>query len=245
MPLAVFYIDLDYFKALNDYAGHAAGDQALKTISDAIRGVMPKRGIAARLGGDEFALVVPRCDTVEASQLAECLLGAVRDADLGAYSGARRIAASIGIAFVTDADTSVADALACADDACYAAKAAGRNRASIFSAWGQRGNERAERGALAADTLDALDDERLVLYGQEIHDLDSPIRRGNPHRGACPPDRQRRTHPAAGRVHPRRRALRHGRASSTAGSCALPSAAMPPRSMRAASRSASTCRPRR
>jgi diguanylate cyclase (GGDEF)-like protein/PAS domain S-box-containing protein len=173
MPVAVFYIDLDYFKALNDYAGHAAGDQALKAISDAIRSVMPKRGLAARLGGDEFALVVPHCDTVEASQLAECLLGAVRDANLGAYSGTRRIAASIGISFVTDPATTVADALACADDACYAAKAAGRDRASIFTGGGNGETSGLNAARLAADTMDALDDERLVLYGQEIRDLAS------------------------------------------------------------------------
>lgn len=170
-PIAVFYVDLDYFKALNDYAGHAAGDRALKAISDAILAVMPKRGLAARLGGDEFAIVVPRCDTVEANQLADCLLGAVRDANLGAYSGARRIAASIGISFVTDAGTTVADALACADDACYASKAAGRDRASIFNGGGSGATSGLNAARLAADTMDALEDGRLELYGQEIHPL--------------------------------------------------------------------------
>ncbi|TIM50108.1 MAG: diguanylate cyclase, partial [Mesorhizobium sp.] len=60
-------------------------------------------------------------------------LAAVRDADLGLTATSRKLAASIGIAFVADANTAVVDALACADDACYAAKAAGRNRFAVFS----------------------------------------------------------------------------------------------------------------
>ncbi|TIW29790.1 MAG: diguanylate cyclase, partial [Mesorhizobium sp.] len=67
----------------------------------------------------------------EAERLADAVLAAVRNAELAATT--RKLAASIGIAFVSDSDTRVADALACADDACYAAKAAGRNRFAVFS----------------------------------------------------------------------------------------------------------------
>ncbi|TGR16235.1 GGDEF domain-containing protein, partial [Mesorhizobium sp. M8A.F.Ca.ET.202.01.1.1] len=83
LPLAVFYVDLDYFKALNDYAGHAAGDLALKSVAAGIVASLPPSAHAARLGGDEFALLVPNCGDACAERLAHAVLAAVRDADLG------------------------------------------------------------------------------------------------------------------------------------------------------------------
>ncbi|QND55710.1 EAL domain-containing protein [Mesorhizobium huakuii] len=172
VPLAVFYVDLDYFKALNDFAGHAAGDLALKSVAAGIGRCLPPSAHAARLGGDEFALLVPHCDAAQAERLAGAILAAVRGADLGLAATARRLAASIGIAIVNDRATTVADALACADDACYAAKAAGRDRFAMFSAEANSGGLNAAR--LAADTVDAMEDGRLKLFGQEIHRLGRP-----------------------------------------------------------------------
>lgn len=174
LPLAVFYVDLDYFKALNDFAGHAAGDLALKSVAGGIVRRLPSSAHAARLGGDEFALLVPNCDTAQAETLAAAVLAAVRDADLGPAAASRKLAASIGIAFVDDVNTTVADALACADDACYAAKAAGRNRFAVFSVETASGSGGLNAARVAADTVDAMDDGRLKLFGQEIHLLGRP-----------------------------------------------------------------------
>ncbi|MBA1143149.1 EAL domain-containing protein [Mesorhizobium neociceri] len=176
LPLAVFYVDLDYFKALNDFAGHAAGDLALKGVAAGILGCLPASARAARLGGDEFALLVPNCQPAAAEALAGAILAAVRDADLGLPATSRKLAASIGIAFVDDTTTTVADALACADDACYAAKAAGRNRFAVFSADAASGSGGLNAARVAADTVDAMDDGRLKLFGQEIHLLGKPWR---------------------------------------------------------------------
>lgn len=176
LPLAVFYVDLDYFKALNDFAGHAAGDLALKGVAAGILGCLPSSARAARLGGDEFALLVPNCQPADAEALAGAILAAIRDADLGLPATSRKLAASIGIAFVDDTTTTVADALACADDACYAAKAAGRNRFAVFSADSASGSGGLNAARVAADTVDAMDDGRLKLFGQEIHLLGKPWR---------------------------------------------------------------------
>ncbi|HHZ10815.1 MAG TPA: EAL domain-containing protein [Rhizobiales bacterium] len=172
LPIAVFYIDLDYFKALNDFAGHAAGDAALRAIATAIRAVLPAEGYVGRLGGDEFAAIAPRCEGSEAEALGNAMLAAIRAAELGLAVDHRRLAASIGIAIIRDATASAADALACADDACYAAKAAGRDRCAVFShdAGGTVGGLNAAR--MAAETLDAIDTGRLVLYGQPVRRLD-------------------------------------------------------------------------
>ncbi len=174
LPLAVFYVDLDYFKALNDYAGHAAGDVALKSVAAGIRTSLPASAHAARLGGDEFALLVPNCSDDCAERMARAVLAAVRDADLGPAITSRRLAASIGIAFVRDPDMTVADALACADDACYAAKAGGRDRFAVFSPETASGASGLNAARLAADLVDAMEDSRLKLYGQEIHRLGLP-----------------------------------------------------------------------
>ncbi|CDX20192.1 Diguanylate cyclase [Mesorhizobium plurifarium] len=174
LPLAVFYVDLDYFKALNDYAGHAAGDVALKSVAAGILANLPASAHAARLGGDEFALLVPNCNDACAERLARAVLAAVRDADLGPAVTSRRLAASIGIAFVRDRNLSVADALACADDACYAAKAGGRNRFAVFSPETTSGAGGLNAARLAADLVDAMEDGRLKLFGQEIHRLGQP-----------------------------------------------------------------------
>jgi diguanylate cyclase (GGDEF)-like protein/PAS domain S-box-containing protein len=174
LPLAVFYIDLDYFKALNDVAGHAAGDAALRAIATAIRAVLPPDGYAGRLGGDEFAAVVPRCERSEAEALGNQLLSAIRTADPGIDVGRSRLSASIGIAIVRDDALSSADALASADDACYAAKAAGRDRCALFAPRAETPVGGLNAARLAADTLDALDDGRLVLYGQRVRQLGKP-----------------------------------------------------------------------
>lgn len=173
-PLAVFYVDLDYFKALNDFAGHAAGDLALKSIAKGISSCLPPSAHAARLGGDEFALLVPDCDPRQAEKLAAAVLAAVRDAAPGSTATSRKLAASIGIAHFADRNTTVADALACADDACYAAKATGRNRFAVFSPEATSGSGGLNAARLAADTVDAMEDGRLKLFGQEIHRLGQP-----------------------------------------------------------------------
>lgn len=168
-PLAVFYIDIDYFKALNDFAGHAAGDVALKRISAEMCAVLPTGAHAARLGGDEFALIVPDCDVAPAEKIAADILDSIRDADLGPSSGSRRLAASIGISFVADGGVTVSDALASADDACYAAKATGRNRHALFSAQGSGSTVGLNAARMASDTMDAMECDRIALFGQKIH----------------------------------------------------------------------------
>jgi EAL domain-containing protein (putative c-di-GMP-specific phosphodiesterase class I) len=135
---------------------------------------VPASAQAARLGGDEFALLVPDCDSGQAERLAGAILAAVRDADLGAAAASRRLAASVGIAFIAHRDITVADALACADDACYAAKAGGRDRFAVFSAEAAQGAGGLNAARLAADTVDAMQDGRLKLFGQEIHKLGQP-----------------------------------------------------------------------
>jgi diguanylate cyclase (GGDEF)-like protein/PAS domain S-box-containing protein len=173
-PFALLYIDLDHFKALNDYAGHAAGDRALVMIAQLIVGSVPAGSVAARLGGDEFAAIVDCGDEGDAERLAESVLAAIGSADLGSNASYRRLGASVGTIVVADEGLHAPDVIAHADDACYAAKAAGRNRLVVHSQTGERQASRLTAARLVGDIADAKEDGRLRLYGQEIRSLADP-----------------------------------------------------------------------
>ncbi|QKV19255.1 EAL domain-containing protein [Oricola thermophila] len=170
---ALFYIDIDYFKAINDMAGHAAGDAALKGATEAMKQCLPSSAIVGRLGGDEFAAIVPTSDRDSAIAVAERMLEAIRSTPLPAGMRHRDFGASIGVEFVDAPGESATNLLARADDACYAAKAGGRNRVAV------RDGRSDTAGGLAAirmasDLGDAMEDGRLKLYAQELRRLDDP-----------------------------------------------------------------------
>jgi diguanylate cyclase (GGDEF)-like protein/PAS domain S-box-containing protein len=174
LPFALLYIDLDHFKALNDYAGHAAGDRALVTIAQAMVESVPGGSVVARLGGDEFAVIVDCRDGLDAERHAEAVLAAIGSADLGSNASYRRLGASLGTVLVIEGGLHAPDVIAHADDACYAAKAAGRNRLVAHSEVGERLVSRLTAARLVGDIADAQDDGRLRLYGQEIRSLADP-----------------------------------------------------------------------
>jgi diguanylate cyclase (GGDEF)-like protein/PAS domain S-box-containing protein len=118
---ALFVIDVDSFKRINDDLGHAAGDDALRRVGDAITARIRQSDTAGRIGGDEFAILFPGMGRADAESLAGTLLGS-----LGETSSSSRLSCSVGIAIVDPADdASLADLLAAADGAMYAAKRAG------------------------------------------------------------------------------------------------------------------------
>jgi len=124
----VLYVDLDGFKAVNDAAGHAAGDQLLRDIAALLLGRIRSIDLAARLGGDEFAVLLQACALPTALNVAEQIRARV-DAHSLVWQGKHfRVGVSIGVVQIDDGYDDVASVIAAADDACYAAKHAGRNR---------------------------------------------------------------------------------------------------------------------
>lgn len=130
-PGAMLYIDLDGFKAINDTAGHAAGDLLLQDVAHRLSAKMPQHALLGRLGGDEFAVFLEVADANEASALAFLLIDIVsapytiNDVEVG-------IGASVGIALASETATLPAELLINADLALYRAKAQGRGRALMF-----------------------------------------------------------------------------------------------------------------
>jgi diguanylate cyclase len=127
LPSALVMIDLDRFKPVNDAAGHAAGDAMLQQVAGALRARLRTRDMAARLGGDEFALLLEHCPLEAAMGVAEDVRSAITALELAWGDHRLRVGASLGVAALAPDMQSMAAWLHAADEACYAAKAAGRN----------------------------------------------------------------------------------------------------------------------
>jgi diguanylate cyclase (GGDEF)-like protein/PAS domain S-box-containing protein len=129
-PLALFYLDLDTFKPINDTKGHNVGDIVLTVVADRIHTVIRETDTAARIGGDEFAVLIAGIDdhatlSVVAERLIEFISEPIELEDGG---GMVSVGVSIGVV-VANAACHEADALmAIADSAMYRAKSAGRGR---------------------------------------------------------------------------------------------------------------------
>jgi diguanylate cyclase (GGDEF)-like protein len=132
--VGVIMLDIDHFKQINDTYGHEAGDTTLHTLGALLLGMVRAEDVACRYGGEEFVLVLPAAPRDVVSSRAEAIRHAVstltiphRDLILPL------ITVSLGTSLVTDAQASVAEALAQADAALYAAKRAGRNRVAAHA----------------------------------------------------------------------------------------------------------------
>lgn len=130
--LCIMFIDLDRFKAINDTAGHATGDEVLRQVSELLQAQVRASDTVSRLGGDEFAVLLPGCTLVRAQQLAEQMRSAVEEWRLVRGGHEFSVGTSIGVAAVTPEMADIAAVLNAADSACYAAKKGGRNRVETY-----------------------------------------------------------------------------------------------------------------
>lgn len=128
-PLAVLFMDLDHFKALNDSQGHAAGDRALVAVADTLRTELRPTDLLGRHGGEEFVAMLADVSAEQAQQIATRLCRRVHRLEI-ATCGPQRLTISIGIAMRQRGD-SVEQLIERADQAMYAAKLAGRNRVQV------------------------------------------------------------------------------------------------------------------
>lgn len=125
-PLALLFLDLDGFKAVNDRHGHAAGDGLLRRVADRLTAELREGDTAARLGGDEFALLLPGTSAVGAAAVARRIIAVLSEPMelVPGLSGA--VGVSIGIACGPRDGQSLEALLPEADSALYEAKRAGR-----------------------------------------------------------------------------------------------------------------------
>jgi urea transport system substrate-binding protein len=127
-PAAVFMLDIDHFKRLNDLYGHDVGDRALVEVARQVRQMLRSHDVFARLGGEEFAAFLPETDIDSALQTAERVRASVAALRLTVDHQPIGFTCSIGVTILDPLADTPESALKRADAALYAAKAAGRDR---------------------------------------------------------------------------------------------------------------------
>jgi diguanylate cyclase (GGDEF)-like protein/PAS domain S-box-containing protein len=198
-PACVLLIDLDGFKAVNDVAGHDAGDRLLCEVAEALRGAARERDVVARLGGDEFALLV-RAGREEGTALAGRLVELLdRDHRPTAPDGTPSrgpvfaVSGSVGVAELAPGDDPT-EAVRRADLALRMAKAAGKNCVRTSGEALARAMDR--RARLARDLPAAIAEGALTLVYQPVAGvpqgrvlgLEALVRWEHPALGTVPPD---------------------------------------------------------
>ncbi len=124
--VALLFLDLDGFKAVNDKLGHDCGDLLLKQVAERLKGCIRQTDTVARLGGDEFTMILNIRDKNDAEMVAQKILQVIREPyDLAGKEG--HVGTSIGIALYPQDATQAGDLIRMADNAMYAAKQAGKN----------------------------------------------------------------------------------------------------------------------
>lgn len=132
--LALGLLDVDWFKKYNDHYGHQAGDDCLRNVADTLAITIARTGdLVARYGGEEFVFIAPATSAEDALGMARKVCEALQALALPhALSDFGRVTASVGVASIVPDDTKSPQTLIqAADEALYAAKAAGRNRAVL------------------------------------------------------------------------------------------------------------------
>jgi diguanylate cyclase (GGDEF)-like protein len=123
----VLTLDLDFFKAINDEHGHAAGDAMLRHVTLSIRELIRRDDVLGRVGGEEFAILLPETDTDEALALAERLRETIAQSRLNHEGKRLQVTVSIGVSPLLAKDGCAEQALVRADQMLYEVKRKGRD----------------------------------------------------------------------------------------------------------------------
>ncbi|MBU0909381.1 MAG: EAL domain-containing protein [Proteobacteria bacterium] len=191
--LALFILDLDRFKEVNDTLGHYSGDRLLKHVAMRLRGVMRGSDTLSRLGGDEFAILLPM---IKESSDVHIVLKKIQTAFLSPFmleSLKLEVQASIGIAVFPDHGRDVDTIMQRADVAMYAAKQ-NQQGSTIYSTGLDKHSP--HRLTLMGELRQAIDNDELLLHFQPKININSNIVSGvealvrwqHPQHGFMPPD---------------------------------------------------------
>ncbi|MEJ2624931.1 MAG: EAL domain-containing protein [Pseudolabrys sp.] len=192
-PAAVFYIDLDHFKDVNDTLGHPIGDELIRLVTQRLSHALRGDDLVARLGGDEFAVISSiGDDPAKMMALAQRVINTL-SAPYAIHEHNIVIGASVGIAAIDRNCAGVADVMRYADMALYRAKNEGRNRACMYDA--VMDADLSSRKLLEADLREAIENDRLTLHyqpvvakdGETVVAVEALCRWTHPGRGEIPP----------------------------------------------------------
>ena len=155
-PLAIALVDIDHFKLVNDTYGHLVGDRVLKCIAEALTGQSRDYDRAGRFGGEEFVLLLAQTAEHDACKIAERLRGYIASLEIPTDdrpdAPTLKVTISVGVTAIARGETfELADLLAAADSAMYAAKQAGRNQVAYAPPLRDMGLDEALSDAPEAD----------------------------------------------------------------------------------------------
>ena len=191
--VAVMFLDLDRFKAVNDSMGHLIGDMLLQQVANRIRRVSRAGDTVCRQGGDEFVIMLPELDSVD--DLAT-IAGKLLESVAGAYQVGGQdieVTTSIGISVFPEDGSDGSALLQHADTAMYHAKEKGRNNYQFFtSEMNRRALERVTierrlRRALERDEFQLYYQPQVDLVSGDIVGVEALLRWNNPESGMVPP----------------------------------------------------------
>ncbi len=167
--LAVMFLDLDYFKFINDSLGHDAGDQLLITVANRLKGSVRETDLVARLGGDEFVVLVGEITQAsDISVITQKILAAMSE-PWQFNDQSLTISTSIGISMFPEDGSDMRTLFSHADSALYDAKAEGRNKAQFYRA--ELGMRVDARLKLEASLRLAVAQQAFTLFFQPIVDV--------------------------------------------------------------------------
>lgn len=169
---ALFYMDLDQFKIVNDTCGHVAGDELLKQVTLLLKGPVRGSDILARLGGDEFGVLLEHCSLAHAEEVAERMLQMVKEFRFTWQDKAFSIGVSIGLVMLDSPEQTHTELMRAADMACYAAKDKGRGRYHVYHPEDADLVQRRGEMEWVSQLTNALQHDQFVLHKQCIIALD-------------------------------------------------------------------------
>jgi len=164
---ALVFIDLDRFKAVNDTAGHAAGDALLRELSSLVLSMLRTSDVLARLGGDEFGLLLPDCNIESARYISGRIIHAINDYHFLWEGRLHRIGASAGITLIDEHNCLASEVMSQADIACYTSKNNGRGMVSVYEPQQDRLHQ--QRSMMSLDEQWCMvRDNHLVLMARGV-----------------------------------------------------------------------------
>jgi diguanylate cyclase (GGDEF)-like protein len=192
-PIAVFFLDLDKFKEVNDVKGHHTGDHVLRSVAERLVTLMPGDAICARWGGDEFVFVLGAIpDHAWARAFAAQCRTRVAE-PLLIEAEALRVDATIGVAFFPYDGRTPDDLIDAADMAMYAGKEDGRGRVHSFNAEladcvrSRHRLEKSLREATSSNALRLAFQPIVAAKSRRCHSVEALVRWTHPERGEIPP----------------------------------------------------------
>ncbi|OQX50306.1 MAG: hypothetical protein B5M46_00760 [Epsilonproteobacteria bacterium 4484_20] len=193
--LALFFIDLDNFKQINDSLGHQIGDKVLIVVSERLKAKIRKEDTLARLGGDEFTIIMENLKEIQQVSIFAQKILDVLTQPMHIEGHTLYISCSIGVSFYPQDTENSDDLVKYADTAMYKAKEEGRNNFQFYSA--EMTALAYERVVMEASLRQAIKNEEFILYYQPQVDatsskmigMEALIRWEHPHLGMILPDK--------------------------------------------------------